>query len=121
MRGECYAKNFARRGIVLLLAVVMTLSFSVTKLRAAEPSGGQGTKPTDVVIVLDNSYSMANDSRNKTKDGKGSDPDKFAIQCADAFFTTSPVGSAIGLITFADDVDEKRFGSESAWGKAYCK
>ena len=110
-------KKFARRGIVLLLAVVMTLSFSVTKLRAAEPSGGQGTKPTDVVIVLDNSYSMANDSRNKTKDGKGSDPDKFAIQCADAFFTTSPVGSAIGLITFADDVDEKRFGSESAWGK----
>ena len=98
-------KKFARRGIVLLLAVVMTLSFSVTKLRAAEPGGGQGTKPTDVVIVLDNSYSMANDSRNKTKDGKGSDPDKFAIQCADAFFTTSPVGSAIGLITFSNDVD----------------
>ena len=48
-------KKFARRGIVLLLAVVMTLSFSVTKLRAAEPGGGQGTKPTDVVIVLDNS------------------------------------------------------------------
>ena len=105
-------KKFARRGIVLLLAVVMTLSFSVTKLRAAEPSGGQGTKPTDVVIVLDNSYSMANDSRNKTKDGKGSDPDKFAIQCADAFFTTSPVGSAIGLITFSNDVDKVANGGD---------
>ena len=105
-------KKFARRGIVLLLAVVMTLSFSVTKLRAAEPGGGQGTKPTDVVIVLDNSYSMANDSRNKTKDGKGSDPDKFAIQCADAFFTTSPVGSAIGLITFSNDVDKVANGGD---------
>lgn len=105
-------KKFARRGIVLLLAVVMTLSFSATKLRAAEPGGGQGTKPTDVVIVLDNSYSMANDSRNKTKDGKGSDPDKFAIQCADAFFTTSPVGSAIGLITFSNDVDKVANGGD---------
>ena len=109
---ENVMKKFARRGIVLLLAVVMTLSFSVTKLRAAEPSGGQGTKPTDVVIVLDNSYSMANDSRNKTKDGKGSDPDKFAIQCADAFFTTSPVGSAIGLITFSNDVDKVANGGD---------
>lgn len=95
-------KKNARRGIVLLLAIVMTLNFSVLKPKAAAPGGGaSGNKPTDVYIVLDNSRSMG----KAADDGIGTDPQRLAIQCADAFFTTSPVGSAIGLITFAKETE----------------
>ena len=96
-------KKYVRRGIVFVLAIVMTLSFSVMKLQAAAP-GDDDIHPTDVYIVLDNSYSMG----SKADDGIGTDPNRLAIQCAQSFaISSSPaLNSAIGLLTFSGDVEE---------------
>lgn len=85
-------KKHVRRVIVFLLMITMILGFSNKELRAAETED-DGIHPTDVYIVLDNSYSMAGE--------EGSDPDRLAIQCADSFYTVSPANnSAIGILTF---------------------
>lgn len=95
---EIVMKKIARRVIVLLLVIATTLGFSVTELRATETEKGEDIHPTDVYIVLDNSYSMGGD--------EGSDPNRLAIQCADSFFTESPAGnSAIGILTFSGKVE----------------
>lgn len=90
-------KKHVRRVIVFLLMITMILGFSNKELRAAETED-DGIHPTDVYIVLDNSYSMAGE--------EGSDPNRLAIQCADSFYTVSPANnSAIGILTFSGEVE----------------
>ena len=100
-------KKFTRTGIVILLAivVVMTLSFLMVKLQKGKPESSSSSSETeigDVYIVIDNSYSTSKNADN----GIGTDPDRLAVQCADAFYEKSPIGSATGWLTFSDRIEE---------------
>ena len=96
-------KKFIRHSIALLLAVIMMVSISPLK-PYADDTKDSGILPTDVYIVIDNSWSMAKEDDGVTPGG--SDPNRLAIQCAEAFYQESPANnSAIGVITFSGKVD----------------
>ena len=92
-------KKVIKHSIALLLAVIMMVSISPLK-PYADDTKDSGILPTDVYIVIDNSWSMAKEDDGVTPGG--SDPNRLAIQCAEAFYQESPANnSAIGVITFS--------------------
>ena len=96
-------KKVIKHSIALLLAVIMMVSISPLK-PYADDTKDSGILPTDVYIVIDNSWSMAKEDDGVTPGG--SDPNRLAIQCAEAFYQESPANnSAIGVITFSGKVD----------------
>lgn len=85
-------KKSIRRGIALLLAVVL-LGFPMMELKAEEVVN-KSSEPSDVFIVIDNSWSM-----------KDTDPERLAIQCADAFMAPGEK-SETGVLTFSGKVEK---------------
>ncbi len=64
---------------------------------------------------------------DKSEDkGTRTDPDRLAVQCADAFYEKSPIGSATGWLTFSDRIEKTEDlaikyedSQKPSWDQAY--